>query len=66
MIITALQFIQHADLSVLGDIINPGNGDANWSDMAAGESSAVSMHLDQLGLVLAVLLLPIFPVISVL
>ena len=66
MFVTALQFIQHAELSLLRDIIIPGNGGANWSGMAAGKFSALGIHLDQLSIVLAVLLLHIFTGISVL
>ena len=64
MFVTALQVIQFADLSLLGDIIIPGNVGANWSDMAAGKYSALGIHLDQLDIVLAVFLLQIFTGIS--
>jgi hypothetical protein len=60
MSVTSLPIIQHADLPHHEDKINTGYGGTNWSGVVVRNLAALDIHLNQLGIFLAVLLLNFF------
>ena len=59
MSVSALQLVQHANLTLPGDLFITGIGWVNWPEKAAGIFSAVDTDFNPSDITLAVILLTI-------